>query len=86
MERAGVGSDQLRRPRRDHRDFKANTKVATVTGLGYTATGLTNGTTYYFWVTAANGSRHEFFVRSPRRPCGGHRRGAHHGARSSGLG
>jgi len=30
--------------------------VATVRGLGYTATGLTNGTTYYFWVTAANGA------------------------------
>ena len=37
-------------------DFQASTKVATVRGLGYTATGLTNGTTYYFWVTAANGT------------------------------
>ena len=37
-------------------DFQASTKVATVRGLDYTATGLTNGTTYYFWVTAANGA------------------------------
>jgi titin len=37
-------------------DFQASTKVATVRGLGYTATGLANGTTYYFWVTAANGA------------------------------
>ena len=37
-------------------DFQASTKVATVRGLGYTATGLSNGTTYYFWVTAANGA------------------------------
>lgn len=36
-------------------DFQASTKVATVGGLDYTATGLANGTTYYFWVTAANG-------------------------------
>ena len=35
-------------------DFQASTKVAIVRGLDYTATGLTNGTTYYFWVTAAN--------------------------------
>ena len=37
-------------------DFQASTKVATVRGLDYTATGLANGTTYYFWVTAANGA------------------------------
>ena len=37
-------------------DFQASTKVATVRGLDYTATGLSNGTTYYFWVTAANGA------------------------------
>ncbi len=32
----------------------AGTKVASVTATGYTATGLTNGTTYYFEVTAVN--------------------------------
>jgi hypothetical protein len=37
-------------------DFPSSTKLITVRGLGYTAAGLTNGTRYYFWVTAANGS------------------------------
>ncbi len=32
----------------------AGTKVASVAAKGYTATGLTNGTTYYFEVTAVN--------------------------------
>ena len=36
--------------------FQSSTKLITVRGLGYTAAGLTNGTRYYFWVTAANGS------------------------------
>jgi hypothetical protein len=36
--------------------FQSSTKLTTVRGLGYTAAGLTNGTRYYFWVTAANGS------------------------------
>ena len=37
-------------------NFQSSTKLITVRGLGYTAAGLTNGTRYYFWVTAANGS------------------------------
>jgi hypothetical protein len=37
-------------------NFQSSTKLITVRGLGYTAAGLTNGTMYYFWVTAANGS------------------------------
>jgi CheY-like chemotaxis protein len=36
--------------------FQSSTKLTTVRGLSYTAAGLTNGTRYYFWVTAANGS------------------------------
>ncbi len=36
--------------------FQASTKLATVRGLDYTATNLQNGTRYYFWVTAANGT------------------------------
>ncbi len=36
--------------------FQASTKLATVRGLDYTATNLVNGTRYYFWVTAANGT------------------------------
>jgi fibronectin type 3 domain-containing protein len=37
-------------------DFQSSTKLITVRGLGYTAAGLTSGTRYYFWVTAANSS------------------------------
>jgi fibronectin type III domain protein len=35
-------------------DFQSSTKVATVRGLDYTVPNLTSGSTYYFWVTAAN--------------------------------
>ena len=40
-------------------DFKASTRVKSSTSAGATVTGLANGTTYYFWVTAINIAGHE---------------------------
>jgi hypothetical protein len=40
-------------------DFKAGTLVKSSTSTGATVTGLANGTTYYFWVTAINIAGHE---------------------------
>jgi fibronectin type 3 domain-containing protein len=36
-------------------DLSGNTPIARVTGTAVTVTNLTNGTRYYFWVTAVNG-------------------------------
>ena len=40
-------------------DLKAGTLVKSSTSTGATVTGLANGTTYYFWVTAINIAGHE---------------------------